>query len=194
MLRRPKALCEVLARLVACALLVGLFLAAVPTFAHDEGWPHAHVFALRSPPLEANPVMPDRFTCQDADISPALSWHDPPELTKSFVLIMEDPDAPGETWVHWVVYNLPSGARELPEGVAVEPELADGTLQGANDFGGIGYGGPCPPPGALHRYVFRLYALDAVLPLPAGATKAQVLQAMTGHATDRAELIGRYQR
>ena len=119
---------------------------------------------------------------------------EPPAKTQSFALIMDDPDAPVGTWVHWVLFDLPSETRELAEGVAKQEQLAGGTRQGRNDFGKIGYGGPCPPPGNPHRYFFKLYALDAKLNLKAGVTKAEVERAMNGHILAHAELIGRYGR
>ncbi len=114
--------------------------------------------------------------------------------TASFALIVTDPDAPGRTFIHWVLYDLPAGARRLPEGLPSQDKLADGARQGSNDFAKIGYGGPCPPPKSTHRYFFTLYALDAKLNLPAGATRAQVEAAMQGHILARGELIGLYQR
>ena len=107
---------------------------------------------------------------------------------------MDDPDAPAGTWVHWVLYDLPATAHELAEDVPKEGQLPSGARQGRNDFGKIGYGGPCPPPGAKHRYNFKLYALDARVDLKPGATKAELERAMSGHILGQAELMGRYQR
>ena len=107
---------------------------------------------------------------------------------------MDDPDAPVGTWVHWVLYNLPGSARELAQGVRAEERLANGALQGGNDFGRIGYGGPCPPPGPAHRYFFKLYALDKKLELKPGASKAELERSMKGHILEQAELVGRYKR
>ncbi len=139
-------------------------------------------------------IIPKKFTCDGADVSPALAWSDLPAGTLSVALIMDDPDAPVGTWVHWVLYDLPPSARELPEGVPKQEELASGARQGRNDFRKIGYGGPCPPRGPAHRYFFKLYALDAKTKLKAGATKADLERAMQGHILAQAELIGRYQR
>ena len=138
-------------------------------------------------------TIPSAYTCEGHDISPPLAWHDPPAGTESFALISDDPDAPGKTWVHWVVYNLPATARQLPEAFSTSKEQADGTRQGLTDFGRIGYGGPCPPIGT-HRYVFTLYALDTALHLPAGSTKSQVEAAMQGHILANAQLMGTYRR
>jgi len=137
-------------------------------------------------------TIPKKFTCDGPDVSPALSWTDPPAGTQSFALIMDDPDAPGRTWVHWVLYNLPAATRKLPEGVGKDPELPDGSRQGRNDFGKIGYNGPCPPHGPVHRYFFKFYALDSKLELKPGATKAEVERALKGHVLANAELIGKF--
>jgi Raf kinase inhibitor-like YbhB/YbcL family protein len=138
--------------------------------------------------------IPKKFTCDGGDASPQLIWEDPPAGTKSFALIVDDPDAPSGTWVHWVVFNLPAEARTLPESVPRGEQVQGGGSQGRNDFPQIGYGGPCPPPGKPHRYFFKLYALDAQLNLMPGATKADVEQAMQGHVLAKAQLIGRYRR
>lgn len=138
-------------------------------------------------------MIPQKYTCDGEDVSPPLSWTDVPEGAKVIALINDDPDAPMGTWVHWVIFNIPASVRELPEDVPPQKELKDGARQGRNDFGRIGYGGPCPPRGT-HRYYFKIYALDAVLSLPAGATKAELLKAMEGHIVAQGQLIGRYQR
>jgi Raf kinase inhibitor-like YbhB/YbcL family protein len=151
-------------------------------------------FQLATTAFSAGGAIPRKFTCDGPDISPKLTWNDPPAKTQSFALIMDDPDAPVGTWVHWVIYDLLANTRDLAEGVAKQEQLPDGARQGRNDFGKIGYGGPCPPPGKPHRYFFKLYALDAKLGLKAGATKADVERAMKGHTLTQAELIGRYAR
>ena len=138
--------------------------------------------------------LPPQYTCEGADVSPPLTWSNPPSGIQSFALIMDDPDAPMGTWVHWVLYNLPPTSRGLPEGVPHDPKLEQGGLQGVNDFGRVGYGGPCPPPGPSHRYFFKLYALDVIVSLPPRATKAQLERAMDGHLLAKTQLIGRYQR
>lgn len=137
--------------------------------------------------------IPKDFTCDGSGKSPRLTWSEAPPATKSLALIATDPDAPMGTFVHWVLYNLPAGARELAEALPTKGQLADGSRQGQNDFGNTGYGGPCPPHGT-HRYVFDLYALDTMLNLPDGATRKQVEKAMQGHILARAELIARYGR
>jgi Raf kinase inhibitor-like YbhB/YbcL family protein len=138
--------------------------------------------------------IPRKFTCEGADVSPPLKWDTPPSATKSLALIADDPDAPGGTWVHWVMYNLEPQLRELQEGIAQFEEVPGIGRQGLNDFRKIGYGGPCPPPGKPHRYFFKLYALDTKLNLKARATKRDVEQAMKGHVLAQAELVGKYKR
>jgi hypothetical protein len=177
--------------------IAGLLLAAV-LLACAAGPPaqgdNAMAFELKSAAFTPGGDIPKKFTCDGADVSPALSWNEPSEKTTSFGLIVDDPDAPVGTWVHWVVYDLPASARELPEGVAKKENLDSGARQGRNDFGRIGYGGPCPPAGAPHRYFFKLYALDTKTNLKPGATKADLEKAMKGHVLAQTELMGRYKR
>ena len=149
---------------------------------------------ISSAAFSAGETIPKKFTCDGPDVSPKLSWSEPPAKTQSFALIADDPDAPVGTWIHWVLFDLPADTKELAEGVAKLEQLPNGARQGRNDFGKIGYGGPCPPPGNPHRYFFKLYALDAKLNLKAGSTKADVERAMKGHILAQAELIGRYGR
>lgn len=149
---------------------------------------------LTSTAFQAGGEIPTKYTCSGADVSPALSWTDPPRDTQSFALIADDPDAPAGTWVHWVAYDLPASSRQLPEDVPKKDSIPAGGMQGQNDFRRIGYGGPCPPPGKPHRYFFKVYALDSKLNLKPGATKKEVEQAMQGHVLAQAELMGRFQR
>jgi Raf kinase inhibitor-like YbhB/YbcL family protein len=151
-------------------------------------------FQIASTAFSGSQMIPKQFTCDGGDVSPELSWRDAPAGAKSFALIVDDPDAPVGVWVHWVLYNLPADAKELPEGVAKLEQLPDGAMQGHNDFHKIGYGGPCPPAGKPHRYFFKLYALDAKLDLKVGASKADVERAMKGHVLGEADLVGRYGR
>lgn len=158
-----------------------------------EGVPTAVGFELVSPAFAAGQAIPVRYTCDGEDISPPLRWGEPPEGTQSLALIMDDPDAPVGTFVHWVLFNLPATASELPEAVPSDAELAGGGRHGQNSWKRLGYGGPCPP-GGTHRYFFKLYALDAPLDLEAGASKQQLLKAMEKHILARAELMGTYAR
>ena len=151
-------------------------------------------FQLRSSAFRENELIPKKYTCDGSDVSVPLSWGDPPQGTKSFALIADDPDAPAGTWVHWVLYDLPPDTRELPESSSRQEHLENGAKQGKNDFGKIGYGGPCPPAGPPHRYFFKLYALDQTTGLQAKAAKQQVLDAIKGHTLGEAQLIGTYKR
>ncbi|MEK6558080.1 MAG: YbhB/YbcL family Raf kinase inhibitor-like protein [Candidatus Margulisiibacteriota bacterium] len=134
-----------------------------------------------------------KYTCDGRDISPPLEWKDVPDAAKSFALISDDPDAPVGTWVHWVIYNIPPNVTKFDENMPREKEFKNGMRQGSNDWPKIGYGGPCPPSGT-HRYYFKLYALDMMLNLKPGATKAQLVQAMKGHILAEAQLMGKYSR
>ncbi|HZD43504.1 MAG TPA: YbhB/YbcL family Raf kinase inhibitor-like protein [Methanomicrobiales archaeon] len=138
--------------------------------------------------------IPEKYTCSGADVSPALSWSEPPEGTKSLALTLEDPDAPGGTWYHWLLWNIPGHAGGIGEHAAPTDELPGGMVQGRNSFGKTGYGGPCPPQGHMHRYVFHLYALDRMLTLPAGATHLELEHAMRGHVKGEAQWMGRFER
>ncbi|MGH9321248.1 MAG: YbhB/YbcL family Raf kinase inhibitor-like protein [Vicinamibacteria bacterium] len=154
-------------------------------------------FRIASKAFDHLGKIPRRYTCEGDDVSPPLSWTDPPAGALSFALIVEDPDAPDPeapkmTWTHWALYNLPADARELEEGVAPE-RLPEESLQGRNDWKRPDYGGPCPPIGR-HRYFHRLYALDVMLPDLKGPTRAKLLEAMEGHIVGGAELIGTYQK
>jgi Raf kinase inhibitor-like YbhB/YbcL family protein len=148
---------------------------------------------VSSEAFEEGGMIPAKYTCDEDDISTPLAWDSIPEGTKTLALICDDPDAPMGTWVHWVLFNLPVDISVLPENVPPERELESGAKQGTNDFGRIGYGGPCPP-GGTHRYYFKLYALDAELDLEAGAKKTQLLEAMEGHILAEGHLMGRYSR
>ncbi len=143
---------------------------------------------LESTAFAANALIPSKYTCDGENISPPLAWNDLPTGTQSIALIVDDPDAPQRTFVHWVVYDIPATVSQLPEQIASNDFQG---VQGKNDFGKLGYGGPCPPTGT-HRYFFKLYALDKKLGLTTGATKEQVLTAMEGHVLGQAELIGQY--
>jgi Raf kinase inhibitor-like YbhB/YbcL family protein len=138
--------------------------------------------------------IPRQYTKDGRNVSPPLTWRDTPANTRSLALICEDPDAPRGTFTHWVAFNIPADSRELGEGASPGGALPEDTVEGTNDFGRTGYGGPAPPPGKPHRYFFKLYALDRPLELPAGATKPQLLAAMKGHVLAEAPLVGTYGR
>jgi len=152
-------------------------------------------FILTSTAFKDGATIPGKHTCDGVDVSPPLAWSGTPAGTRSVALIADDPDAPGGTWVHWVLYNLPAEVSELPENIAkVESLDLGGARQGRTDFRRPGYGGPCPPPGPAHRYFFKLYALDTRLELKAGAQKKDVEEAMEGHVLGSAQLMGTYAR
>jgi len=148
---------------------------------------------LKSSAFEAGGMIPKKYTCDGPDASPPLNWSDVPAKAKSLALIVDDPDAPMGTWVHWVAWNIPPDARSLDEGVPKKDSLPNGMKQGTTDFRSIGYGGPCPPSGT-HRYFFKLYALDTALNLPPSTTKKDLERAMQGHVLRQVELIGKYAR
>jgi Raf kinase inhibitor-like YbhB/YbcL family protein len=150
--------------------------------------------SLTSSTFRSNESIPARHTCDGADLSPPLSWDRVPNGTQSLALIVDDPDAPRGVFTHWILFNLSAGARELPEGVAKTERPDVGGLQGQNDFGNVGYNGPCPPPGSPHRYRFTLYALDTSVDLEPGASKQDLLRAIEGHILGQAQLVGTYQR
>src|SRR5262249_35471484 len=147
---------------------------------------------IESTAFSEGSTIPRQYTCDGKDVSPPLSWSGAPDGTRSFALICDDPDA-SKTWVHWVLFDLPARTSDLPEGVPPKDSVQGGGVQGTNDFRKVGYGGPCPPSG-VHRYFFKLYALDATVRLGSNATKADVERAMKGHVLGDASLMGRYSR
>lgn len=157
-----------------------------------EGGPG--IMELLSNAFTEGSKIPKKHTCEGEDVSPKLTWSAPPPETKSLALICDDPDAPMGTWVHWVLFGLAPDTMELPEGVPEGDTVLGGAMHGRNDFGNLGYGGPCPPPGPDHRYFFKLYVLDTQLDLQAGATKADVVAAIEGHILAEAQLMGLYNR
>lgn len=148
---------------------------------------------LTSPAFNHQGMIPAVYTCDSRDISPPLEWADVPDDAQSFSLIMEDPDAPAGTWVHWVVYNIPSSDSKLAENIPSDAVLPNGIHQGRNSWHQVGYGGPCPPSG-VHRYFFKLYALDCLLKNEPGLSKEELLVLIKGHILEETQLIGRYQR
>jgi len=150
--------------------------------------------SIYSPAFSEGALIPTKYTCEGSNISPQLDWSGVPEGTRSLALICDDPDAPSGTFTHWVIFNIPPDSKGLPETMSLTPRLTDGSIQGINDFGLIGYGGPCPPPGKPHRYRFNLYALDKQLDLNAGSSKNQVLNAIKNHILAQGQITGTYQR
>lgn len=171
--------------LTAVSLVIAGVLLAGPVFCLE----------LRSGSFSDGGLIPAEYTYRGGNVSPQLAWSDAPEGTRSFVLIMDDPDAPIGEWIHWVVYDIPPTATGLNAGVPQDPQLTDGTKQGINSFRMIGYGGPSPPPGPAHRYIFTLYALDTVLQdMPPAANKGDVLRAIQGHILGQTTLTGMFGR
>ena len=149
---------------------------------------------LRSPVLAPGGWIPAKYTCDGPDVSPPLRWTDPPSNTKSFALIVDAQEVSGGARVHWLLYGVAGSLRELPERVPPRETVENIGIQGTNGFGNIGYGGPCPPPGASHHYVFTLYALAASVVLPPRTVKVDLVRSMQGHVLAQAELVGRYSR
>jgi len=176
-MRRLRSRCGVLFFLVFMACSTNAFSLEIKSSAFGEGG-----------------YIPAKYTCESVDFSPPLVWSDIPEETKSFALICDDPDAPFGTWVHWVIFNIPPTVRYLEENAAARGKLPEGVKEGLNDFRRIGYGGPCPPRGKPHHYIFKLYALDTILPLERGATKKDLINAMQGHIIEQAQTTGLYKR
>lgn len=148
---------------------------------------------IKSSAFAEGDMIPPKYTCDEQDVSPPLEWKDAPAGTKSFALIFDDPDAPGGIWVHWVVYNIPSNIFQLEENIKPQQGSKDTILQGNNSWSRTGYGGPCPPKGT-HRYYFKLYALDEILPFKPGMSKKELLNSMKGHILAEAQLMGKYKR
>ena len=167
--------------------------AAGPVATNYAAHPEA-AMQIKSKSISPGGEFPKRETCDGQNTSPQLAWSGAPPGTRSFALILDDPDAPGGTFTHWMVWSIPAGTHEFPENLPKTAELADGARQGRNDFGKVGYGGPCPPPGKPHRYFFRLLALDNAPAVKAGAGREELERALQGHILGRGELMGRYAR
>lgn len=182
-------------RMLAVLMILGL-VAMVSAGCEPKQPPEEVKMTLNvlSPAFDEGNKIPSKYSCQGEDVSPALQWDEPPQATQSFALIMDDLDAPGGTFTHWVLFNIPSDSRGLPEAVPAQEELPNGARQGKAGFGRVGYGGPCPPPGRPHRYEFTIYALDQHLALKAGISKKQLLEAMKGRVLAQGQLTGTYQR
>ncbi|TAM82265.1 MAG: YbhB/YbcL family Raf kinase inhibitor-like protein [Acidobacteria bacterium] len=194
--RHPGRLARSLCRTFHCLLLVATAAACGNSLLQSaqRPGPSPSGFRIESAAFKEGAFIPSRFSCQGENISPPLKWTDPPSGSRSFALIVDDPDAPGGTWTHWVVFNLRGQTRALDENTPKQGELPNGGLQGLTSFGNVGYGGPCPPPGKAHHYFFRLYALDTVLSLQPGAPREDVLAALKGHTLGRAQLTGLFKR
>ncbi len=167
-------------------LFILLFFITIPLFTED-------IMTITSSAFEHEKTIPEKFSCDGEDISPELTWSDAPEETQAFALIMDDPDAPVGTFVHWVYFNIPADRTGLPEAVPSGVEPATGGMQGKNSWGNNEYGGPCPP-GGTHRYYFKFYALDTTLQLDQSADKTELENAMEGHIIAETRLMGTFSR
>lgn len=170
---------------IAIALIAILFVYACPAQAQ---------LTITSPAIASGAAIANDYACTGADRSPALKWSNAPQSTKTYALVVEDPDAPGGTFIHWVAYNIPSEINSLPAGLPQTAEIAGGGKNGVNGFGHLGYNGPCPPPGKMHHYHFRLFALDSTLAPGDNADADAVRSAMNGHVVASAELVGTFER
>ncbi len=180
--------------IILCSILLVGFDSRNNTQKGDEKMAKAAAkIKMSSPAFEHGEMMPAKYTCDGNDISPPLKWQNAPSETKSFAIISDDPDAPMGTWVHWVIWNIPADKQELAEDIPKAKELPDGSMQGLNSSKRIGYMGPCPPSG-IHRYFFKLYALDTMLNLPGNITKEKLLSAMNGHIIGEGSIMAVYQR
>jgi Raf kinase inhibitor-like YbhB/YbcL family protein len=149
---------------------------------------------LISDEFESGGAVPAAYTCSGRDVSPPLRWRGVPDNAETLALIVDDPDAASGIWAHWVIYNIPANLDHLPAAVPRQGQLASGARQGRNDFGQVGYSGPCPPPGPAHRYFFRLYAVDRQLEIRPGASRAQLLDALQDHILDQTEFMAHFGR
>lgn len=183
--------------IVSCAILSlalwGAACSQTDKRAETKGKEGTTTIQLTSPAFKQGEPIPSKYTCDGANVSPALAWSNLPQGTKSLALICDDPDAPKGIWVHWVIFNIPAKESGLPEAVPADTTLSNGATQGLNDFKLSGYGGPCPPSGR-HRYFFKIYALGSVLKSGPETTKKDLLQAMEGHILGQGQLMGTYQR
>ena len=184
--------------MVVCVLLSGCSHESTPanvnSGAGSTPTPINQTMKLTSTVFTEGGPIPSKYTCDGENISPPLTWSGIPPSTKSLALIVDDPDAPGKTWVHWIVYNLSPASNSLNENMPATNQINSQAFQGTNDFKKIGYGGPCPPSGT-HRYFFKLYALDSTVTITSErATKDELLRNMQGHIIAQAELIGLYKR
>jgi len=167
-------------------------IAAAAALVSSDAWPQSNL-QIRTDAFAAGATIPQKYTCSGENISPALAISGVPQSAKALALIVEDPDAPAGTFVHWVVYNMPPKTSQIDAGITPVKTMPGGGMQGRNDFGHVGYGGPCPPPGSPHHYRFRLFASDGRI-TPSSDTGPAVEQAMQGHVVASAEMVGTFGR
>jgi len=152
------------------------------------------LFKISSPAFSEGQPIPKVYTCSGGNYSPQIQWANPPQGTKSFALVVDDPDAPGGTFTHWIIFNIAADKTSLDEKASPNGTLPAGSIEGRSDFGAVGYGGPCPPPGKAHRYFFKLYALDSTLSLQPGVKKDIFVKAIQSHIKAQAQMIGTFSR
>ncbi len=188
--RRAKTICALAIIFFCCSLIFAAL--SQRQAATAQAQPHS-ILRIQSSSFPNGGAIPRDYTCDGADLSPQLQWQSAPASTKSFAIVMDDPDAPID-FTHWLVYNIPPGLRELPQNASTHAAAHQGAAEGRNSFGRLGYGGPCPPAGTPHHYVFHLYALDARLGLPPGVAREQLESAMSQHILAEGQIVGIYQR
>jgi len=181
--------------LLSCFVALLLFCSCKPSQqpASEPAGEKKMEIKITSSAFEDGGLIPPKYTCDGADVSPPLQWQKAPAGTASIAVICDDPDAPMGTFVHWVLFNLPADTTQLAENIPAVDTLPNGAKQGVSDFRRVGYGGPCPPSGT-HRYFFKIYAVDAKFDIPGRADKAALLKAMTEHILGQGQLIGKYKR
>jgi len=179
---------------VSIMIILSSFL-SIKILSQTKPWNSKMEIKIKSSSFHDGGMIPSKYTCEDENISPQLHWNEVSKNVKSYAIILDDPDAPGGNFVHWIIFNIPGDMKELHENVTPSRNIPDEVMLGTNSFGRIGYGGPCPPPGKPHHYYFRLYALDTILHhIESGATKERLEKAMEGHIVAKGELMGMYKR
>jgi Raf kinase inhibitor-like YbhB/YbcL family protein len=181
------------ARKIAAQIALSMVLATASAWAFGQQGTADAALHVSSASFTNGQAMPQKLTCDGDDISPNLQWQTPPSGVKSYAIVVTDPDAPVE-FTHWLAYDIPATTHALSEGASTPSQRMDQGTEGVNGFGRMGYGGPCPPAGKPHHYVFRVYALDTNLVLPAGQGQDQVMAAIKGHVLAEGEIVGLYAR
>ena len=176
-------------------LIIFISILSIQIFSQTKQLKRKMEIKIKSSVFHEGSFIPSKYSCEGENISPQLHWNEVSKEVKSYAIILDDPDAPGGDFVHWVIFNIPGNMKELHENVTPSRNIPDEVMLGTNSFGRIGYGGPCPPPGKAHHYYFRIYALDTILHhIESGSTKEQLIKAMEGHIIAKGELMGMYKR
>jgi Raf kinase inhibitor-like YbhB/YbcL family protein len=185
---------KLLTAIISIMLVVFIFLGSNCESKEKSGASSGSSLTLSSPAFSDGANIPKAYTCSGSNYSPALKWANAPEGTQSFAIIVQDPDAPFDPFCHWIIYNIPADQTSLSEKASPNGKLPAGALEGINDFGKIGYGGPCPPPNTPHRYFFKIYALDKMLNIQSSPRKNDLIHAMNGHILGEAQIMGMFGR